>query len=198
MLFRHHIMPLGLTVLFLAGCTNQDIGALNSALQGADAQNAVSQGGGSSKQGTAVILGRIVAADSNAQARCPDASVSINGAPATVTQGEQCTFAVTDIQPAGLVEVRVKLASLNLAGSIELDNVLDGDLIEITVRPGVDSLSLTVVRRNAPDSTPTLPTEITDDNISIRLPAGDFTQDLKVSGDKFTLVGVAGANCNDT
>ena len=119
---------------------------------------------------------------------CPEIVVTLNGAPATVTLDENCSFVVMDPAPTALLELRVELPELGLAGTIELVDVVDGELIEILVEVSDDSLSIQVVRRVAPGPSDMLPTEITDDDVSILLVAGDYDQVEGVQRDILPIV----------
>ncbi|MDO8632176.1 MAG: hypothetical protein Q7R41_16965, partial [Phycisphaerales bacterium] len=81
--------------------------------------------------------------------------------------------------------------------TIELSNVLDGELVEILIEPTDVSLAVSVERRTTPEPSDNLPTVVEGDDVSIRLPAGRFVQDLTVMGNNFTLVGEAGDGCGD-
>jgi hypothetical protein len=129
---------------------------------------------------------------------CPEVLVSINGAPVGIAFGDDCAFVITGVQPSTLVEVRVELVDLGIAGTVELSDVHDGELIEILIEPTDVSLTVSVERRTTPEPADDLPVVVVDNDISIRLPAGRFVQDLTVMGDNFTLVGEAGEGCGNT
>lgn len=128
---------------------------------------------------------------------CPDVLVSINGSPVDIMFGDDCSFLIDQIQPAALVELRVELVGLGIAGTVELSDVLEGELIEILVEPTDDSLTISVLRRTMPDPAMVLPEIIEDNNVSLSIPAGLYEQGLEVRGNKFTLVGEAGEGCDD-
>jgi hypothetical protein len=128
---------------------------------------------------------------------CPDVAVTLNGSPVTIEFDDDCAFAISDIAPSELVELRVELVDQGIAGTIELSDVAEGELIEIIVTPGDDSLSLAVERRTTPDPSDELPIEIDGNNVSIKLGAGVYDQTLTVRGNHFTLVGEAGESCDD-
>lgn len=160
-------------------------------------------GGTGSRTGAAAIVGKIVTSAEtarllNAQARsCPELRVAVNGAPVVSEFGNDCTFVVTGVQPSAALEVRVELVGLGIAGTLELSNVLGGELIEIVVQPTSNSLTVSVERRTTSALSEDLPTIIAANDVSIQLPVGEFVQTLTVSGNNFTLVGVAGGTCND-
>lgn len=153
---------------------------------------------------SAVIVGQLVASADGAKllapldGECPDVAVTINGTPATLRFDSDCAFVIDDVEPAETLEVRVELASLGVVGIVELSDVGEGELIEISVEPGGDSLTVKVERRTTPEPADSLPTTIDGNNVSILLSAGVFAQDLTVLGNKFTLTGEAGDGCDDT
>lgn len=89
----------------------------------------------------------------------------------------------------------MELPDEGIAGSVELTNVEEGEIIEIEIDPGIDSLTLAVVRRAAPVFDDFLPEDISENNLSISLPAGVFDLDLTVLGNNFFLAGEAGGTC---
>lgn len=157
-------------------------------------------GGGT---GAAAIVAKIVTSQAMPRqlagqaSNCPNVLVSVNGAPVSIQFDNDCAFVITGIQPATSVNVRVELVDLGVAGTIELSDVLDGELIEINIEPTNDSLTLSVERRTTPQPSDNLPQVISDDDISIQLSAGQFVQDLTVRGNNFTLVGEAGDGCGN-
>lgn len=151
----------------------------------------------------AAIVGRIVSADGSGKAYvaengvCPEVRVSVNGSPVSIEFDNNCSFVISGIQPSPLVEVRVELVELGVAGTVEISGVAANELIEIIVQPGNGSLTVTVVRRATPNPMDALPQIIDGNNTSIRLQAGLYEQGLIVNGNNFTLVGSAGENCGD-
>jgi hypothetical protein len=151
----------------------------------------------------ATILGRVVTSGGNVRTlsaiggACPVVAVTVNGTPVSIDFDEDCSFAITDVQAGPLVEVRIELVDLGVAGTVELTDVLDGEFIEIEVEPRNNSLTITVKRRATPVPSGDLPTVISDNNVNILLPAGTFDQDLTVLGNNFVLTGVAGESCDD-
>ncbi|MGE3180110.1 MAG: hypothetical protein AB7N71_00640 [Phycisphaerae bacterium] len=160
----------------------------------------------SGDNGRAVIVGQIASnsqtakllAAAQANGDCPELLIMLDGTPVTVEFAEDCSFVITDIAPAALVALRVEVVDLGVAGTVELADVLADELIEIVVEPTDVSLSVSVERRLTPEPVDTLPTIIDGNNVSIRAPAGTFATGLEVDGNKFTLIGVAGDDCDDT
>lgn len=158
----------------------------------------------SSGSENAVIVGQIVTDSQSARllqaagGECPNIVVTINGNPVDVVFDDDCAFLIDSVQPAELVEVRVELVDLGVAGTVELSDVLEGELIEILIEPGDSSLAVVVDRRATPTSSNGLPVQIEGNNVSIKVPAGLFAQDLTVRGNRFTLVGEAGEDCADS
>jgi hypothetical protein len=157
---------------------------------------------GAGNSGGAAIVGRIAASNETAKllasasgSECPEVHVRINGAPVSIEFGDDCAFVINEIQPAELIEVRVELVALGVAGTVELSRVLDGELIEITVEPGDDSLSVSVERRTSPVGMGAIPLVVEGNGVSIKVGAGFYEQGLWVKGNKFTLVGEAGEGC---
>ncbi len=153
---------------------------------------------------SAVIVGSLVNAAAAAQgafqaadAGCPDVTVTLNGSPADIVLEDDCTFLISDVQPADSVVLRIELPDQGISSTIELTNVVAGELIEILVEAGSNSLGITIVRREAPEPVDELPQVIRDNKVTLYLPAGLYEQPLTVNGNKFTLVGEAGEDCGD-
>ena len=153
---------------------------------------------------TAAIMGRLATSAETAKllaaasgGACPEVRVSINGSPVDIETDDDCAFVIDGVAPSELVTVRVELPDLGVAGTLELADVADGELIEILVEPSDGGLRVALERRATPDPSGDLPTEIRGNNVSIMLPAGAFAEDLSVHGNNFTLVGQAGDGCDD-
>ena len=164
-----------------------------------------SLGGGATAGQGAVIVGTVSASGSTGKAlawqgatECPEVNVALNGNPADIIFDDDCSFLVENVAPADLVELKVEIPSLGIAGSVQLLTVTDAELIEIEVAVGVDSLTISVERRATPQPGPALPSVIDDNNVTIQLPAGIYTQSLTVNGNNFALVGAAGKDCSST
>jgi len=156
----------------------------------------------SSSEDSAVIVGSLVGLGVTAQAAmqaadtgCPEVIVTLNGSPADIVLEDDCTFLISDVQPTENVVLRIELPDLGISSTIELDNVVEGELIEILVEAGFNSLGITVVRREEPVPVDGLPEVIRGNKVTIFLPAGLYEQPLTVNGNKFTLVGEAGDDC---
>lgn len=128
---------------------------------------------------------------------CPAVEVSLNGAPVDIEFDDSCSFLINRVAPAPLVELQVSIASLGLTNTAELTDVVEGDVIELLVEVGEDSLGITITRRTTPDPSDALPEVICDNNVSIELAAGLYQQNLAVVGNKFLLMGEAGDLCTD-
>ena len=153
----------------------------------------------------AVIVGRVATSAESAglfsaqnNGVCPDLLVSVNGSPVTSEFDDDCSFLIREIEPAEFVDVRVEVVELGVAGTVELSDVLDGELIEILVETDDDSLTISVQRRTTPEPWDGLPEIIYPNDVSVRLEAGLFDQGLEVRGNNFTLVGEAGDDCDDS
>jgi hypothetical protein len=152
--------------------------------------------------GSAAIVGSISVGGTSgkdfaaAQLVCPDLVVRLNNNLVTVDLDDDCSFLVDDVQPAASVVLFVELPALGVSGTIELENVVAAELIEILVEADNDSLSISVSRRAIPDPTDVLPVVVTGNNVTILIPAGTYNQTLTVQGNNFTLVGVAGDRCD--
>lgn len=158
--------------------------------------------GGTSSQGAAIV-GSISASGATGKAlafssstECPEVVVTLNGSPADIVFDDDCSFVIENVAPAELVSLRVEIPSLAISGTVELKAVTDAELIEILVEVGDDSLAVSVARRAKPTPGDELPQVIDDNNVTIELPAGTYTQDLTVDGNNFTLTGAAGAGCD--
>lgn len=154
--------------------------------------------------GSAAIVGQVVAGSGTgkflaaAQAGCPAFTVTLNGSPATVTVDDDCSFVINDVQPATSYVLAVELTDLGITGTVTITNVVEAELIEIEVEAGADSLTISVVRRATPEPLSDLPSLIqqNQNNVEIFLQDGTYDTDLTVEGNNFTLVGVAGENCD--
>lgn len=156
---------------------------------------------GGSSQGAAIV-GTVSANSATGKAltwssstECPEVVVTLNDSPADVIFDDDCSFVIENVAPADAVELRVEIPSLGISGTVELASVTDAELIEILVEVGDDSLSVSVKRRAKPAAGDELPPVVSDDDVTIELPAGTVAQDLTVDGDNFTLTGAAGDGC---
>ncbi len=153
----------------------------------------------------AAIVGRIVSPDGSSKlmslmqgSDCPEVEVTLNGVGVTIVFDDDCSFLIRDIEPAELLELRVELPELNVAGTAEIGDVIDGELIEIEVAVSDESLSIGIVRRVEPGPPGgDLPGVVTENNVSIKIDEGVYEQDLTVLGNNFTLAGEAGEDCDD-
>jgi len=135
----------------------------------------------------------ILAADGD----CPELIVTLNGSPATIVFEEDCSFLISDVQPSENVVLRIKLPGPGMSATIELEDVVEGELIEIQVQVGSNTLSISVVRRAEPEPVSEIPEVIEDNNVTILVPAGLYEQNLTVRGNNFTLIGEAGEGCDE-
>jgi len=176
---------------------------LTLSLACATAPTSPSDNAGAGGTGAAAIVGKVATSLGTARLpaasaqSCPELQVSVNGAPVRIEFGDDCAFVITGVQPSESVEVRVELVALGIAGTVELRGVLDGELIEILIVPTDVSLTVSVERRTMPEPSNDLPAVVEGDDVSIRLPAQQFVQNLTVMGDRFTLVGEPGEGCQD-
>jgi len=162
---------------------------------GCDAQLSIPAGGSAAIVGS-VSLGQSAGKDATAaQLVCPNVVVRLNNNLVNVNLDDDCTFLIDDVQPAASVVLFVDLPALGVSGTIELDNVVAAELIEVLVEADNDGLAISVVRRAIPDPTDVLPVLVSGNNVTILIPAGTYNQTLTVEGNNFTLVGVAGASC---
>ena len=193
MQMRIAVLILSVAVLsFFSGCGGSDETSEGGA------QGTVSSGNSAVIVGS--LVGLSVAAQGAMQAAetgCPEVIVTLNGSPADIVLEDDCTFLISEVQPAENVVLRIELPDQGISSTIELDDVVGGELIEILVEAGFNSLSITVVRREEPEPVDGLPQVIRDNKVTIFLPAGVYEQTLTVNGNKFTLVGEAGDDCDD-
>lgn len=131
-----------------------------------------------------------------ANAHCPEVIVTLNGSPAEIVIDDDCTFLITDVQPSEAITLSIELPNQGITGTIELEDVVEGEFIEILLETGFDSLSISVVRRQEPEPAEGIPEVITRNNVTILVPAGLYNQPLTVLGNNFTLVGEGGDNCD--
>jgi hypothetical protein len=153
---------------------------------------------------SASILGSISTAGTNSDASilaagedCPELIVTLNGNPATIVFEDDCSFLISGVQPSENVSLRIELPGQGMSATIELEDVVEGELIEIRVEVGSNALSISVVRRSEPEPVYEIPEVITENNVTILVPAGRYEQDLTVLKNNFTLIGEASDDCGD-
>lgn len=127
--------------------------------------------------------------------------VEINGDARAVDLGLDGSFAVQEL-PAGQLHFQVAIEGIK--GTLELDDVQPGEVIEIGVEAAPGMLELSVVRRDA-----MLPPEMDDTvthsgDIEIRghkivhhLPHGRIDGDIVINGSKVTVVGPDYYGCRE-
>jgi hypothetical protein len=128
---------------------------------------------------------------------CPEVIVNLNGTPADIVFEEDCSFLISDVQPSDTVVLTIEVPDQGISGTVELADVVEGELIEILVQVGPNSLAISVERRAEPEPADELPEVIEENNVTILLPAGLYEQTLTVLGNNFTLVGEAGEGCDE-
>jgi hypothetical protein len=178
---RAHVAMLGIALLtWTVGCSDGPAGPDGSA-------------------NSAVITGRIISADGSSKMAqgCDDAIVSLNGIPATVAFDDDCEFVVTGVEPTELLQVRIELPTLEVSGTVEINNVKPGELIEIEVETTEERLSVTVLRRAEFEPSDQLPSIVSTNNVHMVIGSGVFSEDLTVRGNNFGLLGEAGDSCDD-
>ncbi|MDF1556032.1 MAG: hypothetical protein P1P84_23355 [Deferrisomatales bacterium] len=117
--------------------------------------------------------------------------MQIDGAPADVQTGPDCQLFLL-VLPTGDVTVVVSVDGI--AGTIELTDVVAGEVVEIEVQAGAGSLSIQVLRFEQPVE-PLLATVIDENDVHIELPAGVYDQTLTVNGNGLQLTGETGGDC---
>lgn len=153
--------------------------------------------------GGAAIVGRLVTTGGSAKLQsvtqpggCPAVVVTLDGAPATIVFDEDCGFLVTGVRPTAVLELRVELPALGISGTVEIQQVVEGELIEIEVESSDVALSLAVLRRAEPVASITLPVVITGNNVTLQIGSGVYEQELTVDGNNFTLIGPTRDDCD--
>ena len=154
-------------------------------------------GGGTTNPGSASLVLNLTDAPGTAARTlaaadtCPEVQVQIDGAPADVQTGPDCQLFLS-VLPTGDVTVVVSVDGIS--GTIELTDVVAGEVVEIEVQAGEGSLSIHVLRFEQPVE-PLLPTVIDENDVHIELPAGVYDQTLTVNGNGFQLTGEASGDC---
>jgi hypothetical protein len=139
----------------------------------------------------AAAKGTFQAADSH----CPEVIVTLNGSPAQIVIADDCAFLISDVEPSQSITLRIELPDQGITGTIELQDIVEGELIEILLETSFDSLTISVVRREEPEPAKGIPEVITGNNVTMLVPAGLYDQPLTVLGNHFTLVGEGTDNC---
>ena len=122
---------------------------------------------------------------------CPDVSVSLDPPSAFDLEfSEDCKLFVTEI-PVGTVTVTIEIQGIR--HSVTLDDVAEGEVVELEVEVGPGSLDVHVLRWSEPPPGP-LPEVVENNDVHIDLPAGYYRQTLTVNGNNFELVG---AGCSE-
>lgn len=141
--------------------------------------------------GSSAASARAVAGSS--QDSCPDVSLKIYPAgPVDLQFDENCELFVTDL-PLGTVMVEVQVNGIT--GAITLDNLVEGELVEMEIRGGINGLQINV-QRWPNHATLSFPAIVNEDGLTINLPKGSYAQTLTVNGDNVKLNGV-GCTGND-
>lgn len=121
-----------------------------------------------------------------------DLDIEINGDPRAVALDLDGSFAVQEL-PTGMLHFAVAIEGIR--GTLELDDVQPGEIIEIGVTASPGALELRVVRRDAelapeePEATQKGDIEIRGHAIVYHLPHGRIEGDVRVYGNNVTVVG---------
>lgn len=121
----------------------------------------------------------------------------INGYPASVFVDEDGSFA-TDGLPTGRVEIAI--AGNGISGTLVVEDVAPGELLEIDVSAGRDHLSIRLVRRQPASVDPwgddgrTI--HISGHHQVVHLPPGTVSQDVVVEGHHITVIGPGNGYCS--
>jgi hypothetical protein len=151
---------------------------------------------------SALLVGSVEQGLSPAGAPTPAGiTVWVNDAPARAEVGEDLDFAVRTL-PTGDVHVEVSVEGIR--GSLDLDGVEAGEIIEVTIRAGQDALSISVVRRTPPAEAPVEdigppvhdgPIVIDGHHTVYHFAPGLYLGDVVVTGHHITLVGAPNPTC---
>lgn len=154
---------------------------------------------------SASIIGRISDTSSSldgtslaAGGYCPEVVFTLNGSPVQIHVDDDCSFVLSDVFPSDFVVLRIEIPEQSVSGSVELEDIAEGELIEILVRVDSHSLVIAVVRRARPNQLNELPEVIYRNNVEVMIEEGVYVQDLTVNGNNFVLVGEHGRDCDDS
>jgi hypothetical protein len=143
---------------------------------------------------TALVTGRIEGAISG------DFQISVNDSPRTVDLAEDGSFVVREVPADGPCVFAI--AALGLRGSLTIDDVHLGEVIEVLVRVEIDRIVITIVRRNTASEPPRevdqqsgAPLEISANHICYYLRPGVYDRDVVITGHHVALLG--NASCAD-
>lgn len=124
--------------------------------------------------------------------------ISINGEPRSVSVDDDLTFAVEEL-PTGELSITVEVEGIK--GTVTLEGVVEGEVIEIAVIGGRGRLEIRVIRRDVPEGgvgdLPVRrgPIEIYGKHIVYFLEPGVYDGDIIVHGHHVTLIGADGGSC---
>lgn len=145
----------------------------------------------------AVLLGRVAPGERTT----PSARrllVIVNGTPQVVPLAPDGSFQVRDV-PTGELTFKAELD--DVPGVVVIDEVDDGELLEISITPARDNLAIALTRRAAPAATPVrrgLRLEARGKDVVYRLGPGVHEGSMTVIGDGITVLGAhEGEACDD-
>ncbi len=105
-----------------------------------------------SDEHAATIMGRIVYTTTNKgasifamKAHCPGITVSLNGSPAPIVFEEDCSFIVPHVAPSENIFMRMENSEQGTTGAIILQDVAEGQLVEILVELNTNALNIYLV-----------------------------------------------------
>ena len=178
------LMMLGiLFAMFTAGCGTEDDGDTGAS--------------------GAMLVGSVESGLTPAGGMSPDdITFTVNDVPTEAELGDDQDFAVRAL-PTG--DIHVEIAVEGIRGTLDLDAVEPGELIEVTLRIEENGLTISVVRREPPAETQVedITPPVHDGDIVIeghhtvyRFAPGIYRGDVIVKGHHLTLVGAPNPGCD--
>jgi hypothetical protein len=125
--------------------------------------------------------------------------ISVNGDDRTLPLADDGGFAIQDLSSGDL---ELSLSVEGITGTLIIEDVAPGEVIEIAVSGGPGRISLRVVRRDPPEMR--VGSELPNDGSPVRIKAhhiayalepGEYTGDFDLEGHEVTLIGAG--DCDD-
>lgn len=185
--FRNILLTGIAATAVVIGCT---VNVDDDSLDGRDGTRTVE-----SSRASALVTGRIDAEITGT------ANVYVNEQPRKLVVAPDRTFVVREV-PSGNTTFAVEV--LGIRGSVTIDGVKPGEVIEVEVRVQGTSLVIVITRRDASSEPPRevtqnsgAPLEIRANNVCYFLRAGTYDREIIVHGNNVKLLGAGGCNATE-
>jgi hypothetical protein len=152
-----------------------------------------------SSQASALITGTLEASVHG------EVRLLVNEGPRVVTVAADRSFVVREV-PSGNVKLAVEVADvgITLSGTVVIEAVQPGEVIQITIRREGDALVIVIVARNGSSQTPRQVTQpdgaplvISGNDVLVLFPPMVIHRDILVTGNHVSLVGLGSCNGSD-